>query len=362
MANSEAKYLTKATSRNKIQQAEDDENSTFTSSTTTPLLPTIHIINLDHDTHRWETVSKELTSKSITSETAQIKRFSAIYGKNLSPKELHANATEFATRFVTRGIVGCYLSHRRLWEAVSASDEPYQIIFEDDVTITPDFWEKLHVVLQELEENEETSNNNWDVLMLGAIGCVHPEGRHGLNRVFSVFAGGTRTRRKLTDHIHVPRRPMGTHAYILTKKGAHKLCHEAYYAAGHVDIVAWGIPDLKLYCCHPMLVRRKEDLPSSLAETNGMIPSLISSDVTIDNYTGANLAWALNTPVLRFGDFVMTVGRGSTLCATGIFVGLFLMERAPWILPLHLSFWIFMTLLVKQTTRAVSTKMLHVEM
>ena len=73
----------------------------------------INIINLDKDGDRWETVTKELTSKGVRQRS--ITRYPAIYGKDLGNVDLRQNVTLLSRLFCTKGTIGCYLSHRNIW-------------------------------------------------------------------------------------------------------------------------------------------------------------------------------------------------------------------------------------------------------
>lgn len=45
----------------------------------------------------------------------------------------------------------------------------------------------------------------WDVILLGAIGRVHPEDKGGLlPRIFSGYFAGTRPLKKLSNNLYVP--------------------------------------------------------------------------------------------------------------------------------------------------------------
>ena len=71
----------------------------------------VHIINLDKDVERWNSVTAALAVKGIPRR--QIKRISGVVGKDLSFEEIRANSTFVASRFCTAGTIGCYLSHRK---------------------------------------------------------------------------------------------------------------------------------------------------------------------------------------------------------------------------------------------------------
>ena len=180
-------------------------------STSVPAPYPINVINLDRDAFRWSTVKAELVSKGVPEH--RIQRQPAVHGASLSAAELSTNSTLLARWFATRGIIGCYLSHRAFWKSTLEHPESgWSLVLEDDVQVEDNFATRVQSCVDELE----SCDPDWDVLLVGALGCVHPEGRYGLNRVNAFVSGGGRTPRRVSDHVHVPRRPFGTHAYALS--------------------------------------------------------------------------------------------------------------------------------------------------
>ena len=306
----------------------------------------INIINLDQDTLRWETVTKELRSKGVPLE--QIQRLPAVYGKELSDEALQENVSAVARRFCTPGIIGCYLSHRTFWQKTATDSVPYQMVLEDDVIVSDDVCNRVQHIIEELEE----ANVDWDVLLLGALGCVHPEGKQGFNRISAFVAGGGRTRQRTSKHSHVPRRPFGTHAYVLSRRGAEKLVRKAGIVNGHVDVVAWGIPDLVVLCCDPMLAHQSMDTPSTIGAVTSGIETWLPK-IKLCKHTGITLEWVWNEPVLRLGNIVMTYGRSFLFIIGGFGLSIALFQKLPWLLPVQTSLFIVLFTIMKRMTKPV---------
>jgi len=312
----------------------------------------INVINLDQDTIRWEKVTAELASNNVPSHLIQ--RLPAVYGKTLSKEDLCRNVTAIAHNFCTPGIIGCYLSHRLFWQKTAASDTPYQIVLEDDVIVSDDFLQRVQALIDELQENQET-RDKWDVLLLGALGCVHPDGKHGLNRISALVAGGGRKPKRVSTHVHIPRRPFGTHAYVLTKGGAKKLIHHAWIVNGHVDVVAWGVRDLCIVACHPMLAHQSMETPSTIGAVTSGIETWIPK-IKLCDYTGITLEWVWNEPVLRLGSFVMTYGRAFLFIFGGFGLSFALLDKMPWLLPLQTVLFVVLLSITKIMTRPVRAR------
>ena len=83
-------------------------------------LPKALLINLPRHPERFESVKVQLDSAGISYERAE-----AVDGKLLSPEELKANVTLAARWLITKGMIGCFLSHRACWKhCVEAADGP----------------------------------------------------------------------------------------------------------------------------------------------------------------------------------------------------------------------------------------------
>lgn len=95
---------------------------------------------------------------------------------------------------LTRGAVGCYLSHLAIYKNLINSNLNYSIIFEDDSIMTADFYEKLLFGLSVIP-------NDWDILLLGVI-CIKCD---------------------TEEHYIKIHRFWGLHGYLVSRNGAKKL-------------------------------------------------------------------------------------------------------------------------------------------
>jgi GR25 family glycosyltransferase involved in LPS biosynthesis len=138
-----------------------------------PHVKTIHIINLDKDTKRWQHM-KDTTVKI----QLPVERWSAVYGKELSQDELAKKGIGYAmTRsgkgtyeeqgrdLRNQGVVGCYLSHRSLMEHLATLDVPDEyghLILEDDVNVPSNFLQ----VEDEWHKVYKTVPIDWDIIYM----------------------------------------------------------------------------------------------------------------------------------------------------------------------------------------------------
>jgi len=214
-------------------------------------IPPVWVVNLDKSVDRWEKSSHELSEQNVTAE-----RFPATLGKALSPAELQEHATFQARYFSTPGMIGCFMSHSRIWQKVVDDNLPAVVVLEDDIVLFPKFKERLKSVLQELP-------TDWDVCLLGAVGCIAADVEALPMKVYGLVTGGGRPSpgktRSISELISVPYRPAGTHAYVVSQKGAQTLLRECPKARYHVDLTAWALPSLKLYMAKDVLATQRFD-------------------------------------------------------------------------------------------------------
>jgi hypothetical protein len=114
-----------------------------------------------------------MEAAGLTSD--QFTRLSAVDGRALSVEELRNQSTKLAMYLQPRGVIGCYLSHRRFWQLVVDQRLPRAIVLEDDIVLVEGFTDKLRTNLQAADEEQaqeqgEADGDAYDVLFLGAIG------------------------------------------------------------------------------------------------------------------------------------------------------------------------------------------------
>lgn len=288
-------------------------------------LPKAVVVNLPKHEARFEGVKQQLDEAGVKFE-----RIGAVVGKQLSPEERRSNVTALARVLITPGMMGCFLSHRRCWERCVELNEDL-LVFEDDILLEPEFSKRVCAAMDDLPED-------WDVMLIGALGCVHPERKYGLlwlihflpSLVFLPFSGN-RWKPRVSSAVHVPLRPAGTHAYVISPAGARKLLDACPKANYHVDVVAWGTRALQLYCVNPLLAKQTHgDTTIGGRRDFGWIADR-TGPIVFDSYTGADLAWSYNIPLLRIGGdswyILLSTGRCMSLYIAGVLASLLTRSR-----------------------------------
>jgi GR25 family glycosyltransferase involved in LPS biosynthesis len=112
----------------------------------------IFIINLKHDNEKREKMKDKLNKLNIKYEF-----FDAIDGKNAEHNGVYTGWVDsYHNRYVTKGEIGCSLSHYYIWEKIINENIETAIVLEDDVEVLDiNFIEKV-----------ENQNNKYDLLYL----------------------------------------------------------------------------------------------------------------------------------------------------------------------------------------------------
>lgn len=164
----------------------------------------IYIIHMKKNSDRMINFNKYYDISDLSFKKYNI--FPAVVGKNInlidyvSPngyKQILETERTNSRRHhydLTRGAVGCYLSHLSIYKKIVESNLDYGIVFEDDSIIANDFYARLQYGLSVVPDD-------WDIFLLGVI-CLKCD----IDK----------------DYINI-NRFWGTHGYIIKKKSAEKL-------------------------------------------------------------------------------------------------------------------------------------------
>ena len=222
-----------------------------------PQINTIHVINLDRDAKRWDSIQSQAAALSLN-----VQRFPGIYGKDIPYSQMRTygvgNAMVRADRndhkgekLHNLGVVGCYLSHRTLLETVANLNVPESaghLILEDDVKFPADFlqpggrWETL----------SQHIPANWDIIWLRMWKV------HGDDVAPGVVKLKTDTRVRVN---------LGTFAYVVRHGSLHskilpklKLMNDAFDEQMNLFFNDWNC-----YALNPGIIEIDDDLQKASA-------------------------------------------------------------------------------------------------
>jgi glycosyl transferase family 25 len=116
---------------------------------------------------------------------------------------------------LTRGQIGCFLSHRRAWKKIAEGHSEYGFIIEDDCDLRP-AKQTLDVIQSGLLEAKDMK---WDILYIARNPAL------------------CKIRKRLRPHVVQVGKTWGLFAYVVSKKAAKELLNESEKIRGNaVDI------------------------------------------------------------------------------------------------------------------------------
>jgi glycosyl transferase family 25 len=145
-----------------------------------------------------------------------IVKINAVDGRTLDPDSmkmegLYRPFNEFNE--LTRGQLGCFISHRLAWEYTITNHLTHAFIIEDDCNLFP------HPEITDyLKRTIDSIDFDWDVLYIGRNPAL------------------CKTKRRLRPHVVEVGKTWGLFAYIVTLQGAEKLLKGAQVITTAADI------------------------------------------------------------------------------------------------------------------------------
>lgn len=199
-----------------------------------PLRWPLLVVNLDRSPERWRHAETAYSRGGFA-----VERLAAIDGDMLPEAEIAATVDfdrnrRLYKRPLTRGEIGCYLSHRLAWRRILASGAEGGYVFEDDSEPG-----EMLVAAMALVEG---SAINWDMVKL--FTNRPPGGR-------VVGEAGVLSLRQPAVL------PNGTVGYALSRQGAAKLLRraECLFRPLDIDLKHWWEHDLRVLVVNPPVIR-----------------------------------------------------------------------------------------------------------
>lgn len=185
-----------------------NEESQFATKQTPPVNLNIktYVINLDRRKDRWE----KFTKQDSVINCLKYERFSAIDGSKLQPTEQLQRIFDGNDYNMREGIVGCAMSHIKLYIELTNSKYDAFCILEDDIEFAPSFRDKFLHLYNGLPKG-------WDICYLGH----HMWSQYKTPDYFSKTDMPISEKWNSTKSLKYSMG--GTGGYIISKKGANDL-------------------------------------------------------------------------------------------------------------------------------------------
>lgn len=245
---------------------------------------TTYVINLDRSTARMAFMEDQLEEHGL-----EFQRVAAVDGNELSATDLrHVSVGCRVT--CTSSMIGCGLSHRKVWRDVLRKDLSHALVLEDDAVLTPDFGTRLHEALEAVPED-------FDILLLGCFFLCDARREYPLH-LRSVKPFMTLRKEETTwvsgqTTVYVPEMFGGTHCYVVSAKGARQLLTLIPKVGYHVDM-EMNHPLLRVYAASPALARQRDMAASTIA--NFDFPKLLNPFLGAQDGGGVSLAYYMSAP------------------------------------------------------------------
>lgn len=196
-------------------------------------LPPIFVISLSRATERRAAMQRELAG-------FEFEFVEAVDGERLDMDLYrHRLQTEWWRRMrgreLSRGEIGCFLSHYAVWERLVQTETPYAIILEDDARLEDGFASVVEEILK--------AEAQWDFVYLAL------RKRYRMDRVLALLGGRWSLAR-------VRRRAGGTVGYLIRREAAEILLHHCWRIRAPIDWLTaeWWQNGLRYYAVDRKIV------------------------------------------------------------------------------------------------------------
>ena len=277
-----------------------------------------YVINLDKDSERLNSVKPELAKFNLP-----FQKIIGVPGSALHRDEKQRLASTLCNAFCTPSMIGCAASHLKTWKTfLHESSGDVALICEDDIRVMQDARRQLHNALKEVP-------STFDLLYAGCLQC-HPTSSSWSAALFRILTAGKIGNEKseiLTQSIYVPQLALGTHCYLVSRRGAKKLI--AIFEQNisyHVDVqINANFRDLEVYAMHPPVAH--QTFATNSSNNVSQYPALLNS--AIKNWTQGGIP----------GPYVMSAPGGQVfgcvvtnwlvaLCFVSVLMGLCARKRS----------------------------------
>lgn len=210
------------------------------SKTIKQLIDKVYVINLRDNKDRLDLFNKYAIKNNIEYE-----RFEAINGKELESN--HPDILKYFTidNNLSKGAIGCALSHIKIWEDAYKNNYENIMIFEDDAIIFDNFWDNLQNTYNYLPDK-------WDILYLDImIGYLRKIDKYYISRL-----------------VYKEHKNVGMVGYIINKNMINKIISQFnnnYKLNMPIDMYIRNLNNNSFYITEPNLIT----FPNNLSTING---------------------------------------------------------------------------------------------
>jgi GR25 family glycosyltransferase involved in LPS biosynthesis len=247
------------------------------------LLDNIYVVNLNVSSDRLKKIKQNFDLYNI-----KFRRFSAVYGKTLGTDEIVKHTSSLCRNLLCNyGIIGCAMSHKKLWEQLlnDKTTDRY-LICEDDIIIDDKFVD----IIKKIEPMLDTYNV--DILSLFNSGAT----LHG-KEVF-----------RIDDYVFKkPFFPLSTSGYIISKGAVKKILGAYDKINYHIDFQISSMMlsneiDINYLSASPDIIKLDLNSESTIGKTNNSLIMMLL------NRAFPHLNWVMTIPVVTIKlDYTLNI-------------------------------------------------------
>jgi glycosyl transferase family 25 len=201
---------------------------------------------MDKDVERLKYINQECIKNNIIYE-----RFPGIDINNLSQSDLDKYVTKFAQKNFTNGMIGCAISHLKIYEDIINKGYKNALILEDDIVFDKNFHSILKNSFDELP-------SNYDILYLGSLGLSSIKPYYDINILLKFYTIFNHKYDDKYKYIYRPEFPLGTFGYIISNQGCNKLLQYINKIYFHIDwMICFNINKLNIYGTKTKIIHQK---------------------------------------------------------------------------------------------------------
>lgn len=251
----------------------------------------IFVINMDKDTDRLKKIQESAQINNIN--------FQRISGVSINNEYINKSPEISLTMklFGTKGMIGCFLAHKKAWSKIVFDNIPYAVICEDDIKFSSNFNTEIQNIEKDITALE------FDILILSCLlGGKPPDKYNNLEKISKIFLKSEKYK-KINEKYFIPEFFGGAQCYILTLQSAKKLLaylDKVYY---HVDMVISKTSDIKKIALYNNIITNNTEDVSNNVTNTFFLDNFLKKKI----FYNINLSWLLNFPHLQIPMFTRNI-------------------------------------------------------
>ena len=267
------------------------------------------LINIKFDKVMYINMKKDIeknkkTKKILKQKNIKASRFNAINGSSLTKKQLKQYSF-FTRNFIPLSVIGCALSHMKVWEKIVKYKWKYTLILEDDIY----FHDKFDNIYDKVSK---TLPVKWDLLYFGATAGNQIDRKYNkimkiLIKFLKVSGYQSNNYYKINNSLYSPELPLCTHSYGISYKCAKHFLKLIKEPCFHIDsLINKHMKNINVYSIHPNIIgQNTENSSNTLNNYPFILTKFLKKQKNITSDVG--LDYLISVKYFRIGKYNLTI-------------------------------------------------------